>query len=102
MSVEKYQDYYALRMRSGLLAGDLVAKFDTEQQANEWAYAQGGEIINTVAVYKRIEIAKDVCGKFYAFNINGDQCCTNVVFRSESHVRELIDWHVDCRAKGFV
>lgn len=102
MSVEKYVDHYALRMRSGLTAGELIAQFETEQQAKEWAYSQGGEIINTVAVYKRIEIAKDVCGKFYAFNLNGDQCCKGVVFRSEAHVKDLIDWHLECKAKGFV
>ncbi|MNC40936.1 hypothetical protein D3C75_896790 [compost metagenome] len=102
VSVEKYVDHYALRVRSGLLTGDLVSKFETEQQAKEWAYAQGAEVITTVTLYKGLEIAKDVCGKFYIFNLQGAQCLTNVVFRSESHCRDLIDWNLDCKAKGFV
>lgn len=104
--IEKYQNHYSIRIRTGentgYTAGSLIGEFKTLDEAKQWVIDQDVELVTIVSMYAQIEIVKGWSGKFYAFNLNGDQCCTSIVFRSESHVKEIIDWHLECKAKGFV
>ena len=105
--VEKYQGHYSIRIRTGentgmYTVGSLIGEFKTQDEAKQWAIDQGAELVTIVSMYAQIEIVKGWSGEFYAFTLNGERCCTSIVFRSEAHVKEIIDWHLECKAKGLV
>lgn len=99
--IEKHKQGFALRIKSGYCAGNLITHtlgdvtyWSSEDQCKTWAKNTGYEIIRTHRLYRKLEICKGI-SRFYVFNYAGEYLFTEYNFKKEETAKEIIDWHYE-------
>lgn len=100
--IEKHKEGFALRIKSGYCAGNLITHsiladvlyWPSEEQCKKWVNNTGYELVKTFKTYRQLEIVKGN-GRFYVFNFADEHLFTEYNFKKEETAKEIIDWHYE-------